>query len=163
MPEKPGARRRAREFALALLLAADVGELGPAKAFENADAILAAVSEEWNLTEAERLRILPEASDYGRRLAETYFQHAQQIDRIIEELSQDWALQRMAAIDRNLLRIALTELLYFPDVPVSAAINEAVELAKIYGTAESGRFVNGILGAFARRRGLVETAEGQQQ
>ena len=158
MPDRPGARRRARELALALLVSADVGELGPARVMETAEELLKALVEEWELTEAERLRLLPEATQYGLQLAETYFRHADEIDQIIEELSEDWALERMAAIDRNILRMAMTEMLYFPNVPVSAVINEAVELAKMYGTPDSGRFVNGMLGALARRRGLVQTA-----
>ena len=157
MSDRPGARRRAREFALALLLSADVGELGPAKVFESAEDSLVAMAEDWDLSDSEKMRLLPEASDYGRRLAEEYFRNAGDIDATIAELSEDWALDRMAAIDRNILRMAITELLYFTDVPVSAAINEAVELAKLYGTPDSGRFVNGMLGALARRRGLVET------
>jgi len=157
MTERPGARRRAREFSLAILVCADVGELGPTRAFEAADHILAALAEEWDLTEAEKLRLLPEVTDYARRLAHEYFRHAEEIDPLIEELSDDWALDRMASIDRNILRMAITEMLYFADVPVSAVINEAVELAKIYGTPESGRFVNGMLGALARKKGLVET------
>lgn len=156
MTERPGARRRARELCLALLMTADVGELSPAKVFETASDTLAALAEEWELTDVERLRILPEATDYGHRLAEEFFEHAAEVDAMIEELSEDWALERMAAIDRNILRMAITELLYFPDVPVSAVINEAVELAKTYGTPESGRFVNGMLGALARQRGLVQ-------
>ncbi|MCD6352325.1 MAG: transcription antitermination factor NusB [Armatimonadetes bacterium] len=161
MREKPGARRRARELALALLVSADVGELGPAKVFETSADTLAALAEEWELSEAERLRILPEAADYGNRLAEQYFRHAGEVDALIEELSEDWALDRMAALDRNLLRMAITELLYFTDVPVSAVINEAVELAKLYGTPDSGRFVNGMLGALARSRGLTTSATPQ--
>ncbi len=155
MRERPGGRRRARELALALLVSADVGEKGPAKVFEMAADALAALAEEWELGDGERLRILPEAAEYGHKLTEEYFRHAQEIDGMIEELSEDWVLDRMAAIDRNILRMAITELLHFPDVPVSAVINEAVELAKMYGTPESGRFVNGMLGALARSRGLA--------
>jgi N utilization substance protein B len=157
MRERPGSRRRARELALALLVAADVGELGAAKTFEMAGDVLAALAEEWDLTDSERMRILPEAAEYGHRLAEEYFRHAPEVDATIEGLSDDWAIDRMSAIDRNILRMAITELTYFLDVPVSAVINEAVELAKLYGTQDSGRFVNGMLGALARRRGLVET------
>lgn len=157
MPERPGARRRAREFSLAILVCADVGEVGPTRAFEAAEDILAALAEEWDLTDDEKLRLLPEVTEYAVKVAREYFSHAEEIDRTIEELSEDWALERMASIDRNILRMAITEMLYFPDVPVSAVINEAVELAKIYGTPESGRFVNGMLGALARKKGLVET------
>ena len=152
MSDRPGARRRAREFALALLLSADVGELGPAKVFESAEDSLVAMAEDWDLSDSVvccfpgRAWVRqPDCKCYG------------DIDATIADLSEDWALDRMAAIDRNILRMAITELLYFTDVPVSAAINEAVELAKLYGTPDSGRFVNGMLGALARRRGLVET------
>jgi N utilization substance protein B len=157
MADRPGARRRARELAVALLMSSDVGELPPARVLASLDDLLSALAEEWQLEQEEALRLLPEALDYGRRLAEEFFRHAAEIDASIAALSEDWALERMAAIDRNILRMATTELLYFPDVPVSAVINEAVELAKLYGTAESGRFVNGMLAALARRRGLAET------
>jgi N utilization substance protein B len=67
------------------------------------------------------------------------------LDTLIRQYSEHWRLERMAAVDRNLLRVALYELLYQPDIPTKVVINEAVELAKRYGTDESGAFVNGIL------------------
>lgn len=76
--------------------------------------------------------------------------HRDQIDRRVADLATEWALDRQAAVDRNILRLASYELLYRPDSPVAAVVNEAVELAKKYSTAESGRFVNGVLGALAR-------------
>ncbi len=106
--------------------------------------------ESWQIKDDERRKLGPEIEDFGRRLAEQYFEHAAEIDEAIEQLSYDWALDRMAAIDRNILRMAIAELLHFPEVPISAAINEAVDLAKEYGTPESGKFVNGILGSFVR-------------
>jgi N utilization substance protein B len=63
----------------------------------------------------------------------------------------------MAAVDRNLIRMALYEMLHVPDVPYRVAINEAVELAKEYGSTESRRFVNGVLGAFVRKLNLDKT------
>ena len=67
------------------------------------------------------------------------------IDALISEVAENWRLDRMAAIDRNILRLGAFEILYCPDVPTKVAINEALELAKRYSTAQSSRFVNGIL------------------
>ena len=71
--------------------------------------------------------------------------HKARIDTLISEVAENWRLDRMAAIDRNILRLGAFELLYCPDVPPKVAINEALELAKRYSTAQSSRFVNGIL------------------
>ena len=95
---------------------------------------------------------LPAAAlDYAEQLVRGVARHIGEIDKILENLAEDWSLERLASVDRNILRIATYELLHEPTVPVSAAINEAVELAKIYSTAESGRFVNGILGSVAKQ------------
>lgn len=150
-----GARRRGREFALGLLFQADVGGVGASGAFMHASETLKILFEQWKLDVSERSKIGAEIEDYGRRLCESYFLDSINIDNAIDDLSHEWALDRMPGIDRNILRMALAELRSFPDVPPSAAINEAVELAKVYGTPESGKFVNGILGAYARREGLV--------
>lgn len=71
--------------------------------------------------------------------------HKTRIDALISEVAENWRLDRMAAIDRNILRLGAFELLYCPEVPPKVAINEALELAKRYSTAQSSRFVNGIL------------------
>jgi transcription antitermination protein NusB len=75
------------------------------------------------------------------------------IDRTLTELASGWTLERQAVVDRNILRLAGYEMLFLPNIPAPASINEAVELAKKYSTAESGRFVNGVLGALALRTG----------
>ena len=72
-------------------------------------------------------------------------QHGAQIDALISEAAENWRLDRMAAIDRNILRLGAYEMLYCPEVPARVALNEALELAKRYSTAQSSRFVNGIL------------------
>lgn len=72
--------------------------------------------------------------------------HPQEIDRLIDEATRNWTVERLAMVDRNILRLALTELLYRLDIPTEVAIDEAVELAKKYGSEESPRFVNGVLG-----------------
>ncbi|MDB5084324.1 MAG: nusB [Bacilli bacterium] len=79
-------------------------------------------------------------------LLEGTITHRNWIDSVIAQYSQGWELSRMAAVDRNILRLALYELLYEMDTPVNVVVNEAVELAKEFSTEESGKFVNGILG-----------------
>ena len=150
-----GARRRGREYALTLLFQTDISGQGPSGAFISADEVLDILVEQWEMSREEEVRMRPEIESFGRKLCESFFREAEVIDRIIDELSHEWALERMPTIDRNILRMALAELRNSKDVPISAAINEAVELAKIYGTPDSGKFINGILGAFARRHGLV--------
>ena len=123
-------------------------------------AVLAALFQ-WDLVSQDLDRALAEcvagfglsqgAADFARRLADTVRQHREEIDRVVGELAVGWRLERMAVVDRNILRIGAAEILYSEDVPASVAINEAVELAKRYSTAEAARFVNGILGELARR------------
>ncbi len=75
--------------------------------------------------------------------------HREEIDREIERSSTNWRLEQMAGVERAVLRLALSELLYSPEVPVKAAINESIELAKTFGGDEAGSFVNGVLGRVA--------------
>lgn len=91
-----------------------------------------------------------DAVSYAALLVEGVEEHAAAIDERIASSSDRWALERMPVVDRNLLRLALFELLWVPDVPVAVVINEAVELAKSLSTEDSGRFVNGILGRLAQ-------------
>ena len=72
-------------------------------------------------------------------------EHQARIDAMIQEVAENWRLDRMAAIDRNILRLGAYEVLFCPEVPAKVAINEALELAKRYSTSQSSRFVNGIL------------------
>jgi N utilization substance protein B len=83
--------------------------------------------------------------DYLGDLVVGVGEHRQELDRLIIRYSEHWRLERMVAVDRNLLRLAVYELLYRPDIPAKVVINEAVELAKRYGTEASGAFVNGLL------------------
>jgi N utilization substance protein B len=101
----------------------------------------------------ENVRAFAEALIAGVR------EHQPQIDAMISEVAENWRLDRMAAIDRNILRLGAFEIVYQPDVPTKVAINEALELAKRYSTAQSSRFVNGILDrlwAASSRRGAAE-------
>jgi transcription antitermination protein NusB len=90
------------------------------------------------------------SNDFTRELVEGVEAHRGELDDLIRSYADRWALERMPIVDRNLLRIGIFELLHRPDVPVAAAINEAVELAKLLSTEDSGRFVNGLLGRVAR-------------
>ena len=77
----------------------------------------------------------------------------ERIDAEISALATDWPIDRLAAIDRGVLRLAIWELFDREDIPAAVTLNEAVELAKTYGTDDSGRFVNGVLASAARRAG----------
>ena len=92
----------------------------------------------------------PEATPFTRELAEGAARDRERLDELIERHSVGWALDRIAPLERNILRVALFELLHRPDVPTEVAIDEAVEAAKELCSAEAPAFVNGILGAIAR-------------
>jgi N utilization substance protein B len=98
-------------------------------------------------------RIRPESLEYMRRLIATLDASAAAIDTAVEGALDNWTLRRLAAIDRNVLRIGTAEILYHADVPRLAAIQEAIHLAEKYGTEESPRFVNGVLDAVMRADG----------
>jgi len=134
--ESRNTRREARELALRMLFQLDLGK-------QPADEVIVAALAQSRLEGANRL--------YSEELVRGALEHLAEIDGRITALTPDWTPDRQAAVDRNLLRLAAYELLYRPDAPVAAVVNEAVELAKKYSTAESGRFVNGVLGALARQ------------
>jgi len=86
-----------------------------------------------------------EVKKYSIKLVKTFIENKKHIDEQIKEHSKGWDVDRLLKIDRDVLRISITELLYFEDIPASVSIDEAVELAKKYGTDESSSFINGIL------------------
>ena len=135
---------------LALIFAVDVGGQTPDQVLAQSGYLLSTLIEQWELARREADKLRAEIADYGCRLAEDYFAHDARVDAVISKYSEGWALSRMPAVDRNILRVALAEMLYEPRVPVGVTIDEAVELAKEYGTDDSGKFINGILGAVAR-------------
>jgi N utilization substance protein B len=90
-----------------------------------------------------------EVREMAEALVRGVAQHRREIDDAIETVSTNWRLDRMAKVDRNVLRLAAHELLHRPDVPVKVAINEAIELGKKYGSESSGAFVNGVLDKMA--------------
>src|SRR4051812_27730444 len=92
-----------------------------------------------------RLRGDQKLIEFAGSLTEGVQANRPRIDALISEVAENWRLDRMAAIDRNILRLGAFEMLFCPDVPTKVAINESLELAKRYSTAQSSRFVNGIL------------------
>jgi N utilization substance protein B len=104
------------------------------------------------------LRHLPASlhtASFAQTLVRGVLEKRQEIDDRLSALSTGWALDRQATVDRNIMRLAAYEILYLPDIPAGATINEAVEIAKKYSTAESGRFVNGILGSLVMQTAQV--------
>ena len=85
------------------------------------------------------------AYDYGKSLVTGTLEHREEIDGLIREQAEHWRLERMPVVDRNILRLAVYEFLYESDVPKLVVLDEAIELAKRFGSEQSGRFVNGLL------------------
>jgi len=126
-----GKRRKARELALQFLYQLDLrGEADPTSSSE----------EFWS-----RHPVDPEARAFCEVLVRGTMLHRQKIDELITQYAEHWDLERMAVVDRNILRAGIFELLWTTDVPPKVAINEAIEVAKKFGTQESSRFINGIL------------------
>lgn len=123
-------RRRAREIALQVLYQLEISQGDPQEALD---------------VYFENFRPSAKARDFVQRLVEGVRQNQGEIDRLIEENAENWTLKRMTVVDRNILRVAAFELLHCPDIPFKASLNEAVELAKKFGSDESGAFINGIL------------------
>ena len=136
-----GSRRTGRAYALQLLYARD-GD-------PSTDVATAAV--QW-VSEFD-LDIDPAAQAFARELVAAAAARATEIDDLIVSASKNWRIERMSRVDRNILRLGACELLAFGDVPVKVVINEAVELAKRFGTAESSAFVNGVLDRIAGAAG----------
>lgn len=96
-----------------------------------------------------------EMETFAQGLLEGVLAHSQEIDQLITQAAPNWPLEQMSRVDVNILRIAIYEMLFALDghIPVKAAINEAVELAKQFGSGSSRRFVNGVLGTLAKEQG----------
>ena len=137
-----GARRTARERALQALYQLEMtpGSIGDA------------LDSAWAAAE-EGSRREPEAIKFARELVEGVIANQAEIDRLIEQHSHNWRLDRMSRIDRNVLRLGVFELKYRPDIPKKVSLNEAVELGKNFGTEESSAFVNGLLDRVAAALG----------
>ena len=133
-----GKRRKSRELAMQMLFQADVGRQTPDEVRKTF----------WQARE--------EVEDDARGFAEDLFRVATsrsaEIDAILEQYSKNWRINRMSAVDRNLLRMAVGELLGFPGTPAPIVIDEALEIARRYSAPESIDFLNGMLDTIARSR-----------
>ena len=127
----PGRRRKARELALQFLYQLEQNGATDPRPFE---------ADFW-----ARHPVDDEARAFADSLVQGAKRQQGEIDKRIAECAEHWDLDRMAVVDRNILRLAVYELLFEPGVPGKVTINEAIEIAKKFGTAESSRFINGVL------------------
>lgn len=127
-----GARRKARALALQVLY--EVDSVG-----HDVERALTHLLAEGRLSE--------ENSAFARELVSGVIQNKEEIDQHIKNFAPAWPVEQLPIVDRNILRVAIFEILLNNNVPVKVAINEAVELAKMYGSDNSSRFVNGVLGS----------------
>jgi transcription antitermination protein NusB len=139
---KSGTRRKSRELALQMLFQLDMGK-------QATDEVRATFwSERKDLDE----KVRGFADDLFRVAAE----REAEIDQLIEKNAEHWRMDRMAAVDRNVLRAGIAEFLGFPDTPRPVVINEALEIARRYSTPESVQFINGVLDSVARELGATK-------
>lgn len=130
-----GTRRLARESALKILYQLDLSGAG----------IPEATGLFWKDHPAS-----DEVRDFAQNLVEGVWQDKDRIDALLSRYSAHWKLSRMAAVDKNILRLAVYELERFPEIPLKVTLNEAIEIGKSYGSEESSAFINGILDKVAK-------------
>lgn len=133
-------RRKAREMALRVLFEVEVGKSDLEKVLQR----------------SVRSCNMPAVTDFAGELIHTVAKNKLEIDNIIQQYAIGWKLDRMGSVDRNILRLAIAEIAYLDDIPISASINEAIELGKLYGDEQSARFINGILGTVSKTFGKQE-------
>jgi len=133
---KASTRRKARELALQMLFQRDMGQQDGAHVRRTF----------WS----ERKDLDPDVRSFADELFDLACARAEEIDQIIERNAEHWRMERMAAVDRNLLRAGVAELLGFPKTPRPVIINEALEIARRFSTPESVTFINGVLDSAAR-------------
>ena len=132
-----GARRKARELALQMLYENDVAGTAPAEMFGR----------------SEELRKAPQGlREFTERLVSGTLENREKLDEIISRQADHWRLVRMPVVDRNILRLALFELLHEPTTPRPVIIDEALEIAKRFSTPRSSQFINGILDGVLKAR-----------
>lgn len=140
-----GKRRQARILALQAMYQHDAGHRPAGEVF----------SSFWD----SRGETSPEVRQFVEELVSGFLEHSERIDLLIKEYSRHWEPERMAVVDRNILRLAIFELLYREDIPPKVTINEFVDVAKKFSTEESGAFVNGILDRIFREQGKAAIRE----
>jgi N utilization substance protein B len=129
-----GSRHQAREAALQILYQSEVGGTGADEAIQR----------HWSI-EQEAPELPRQARAFAEQLVHGTLAHAADIDPVISRSAQHWRLERMAIIDRLILRLAVFEFLHCPETPHSVVIDEAIELARTFGEHDAVRFVNGVL------------------
>ena len=127
-----GARRKARSIALQVLY--EVDSVG-----HDAEVALAHLVDKGKLSE--------ENTAFAQKLVSSVIQNKEEIDQHIRKFAPAWPIEQLSVVDRNILRLAIFEVLLDNDMPVKVAINEAVELAKTFGSDNSSKFINGVLGS----------------
>ncbi len=145
-------RRLAREIALQCLYHLEINEISQ-------DQVIQTVLEEARKDNETNLE-MPEEPwqiEYIQSLMQGVIMHQDELDQSLEPLMDEWSMDRLSRVDKHILRIAGYELKYEQEtVPPKVAMNEAIELAKRYGSDNSGKFVNGILGRLFRESGVIE-------
>jgi transcription antitermination protein NusB len=139
MTQATGKRRKSRELAMQMLFQRDVGKQTPDQVRQN-------------FWKAREETIDADTRGFAEDLFRVAIAREEEIDALIEQHSAHWRIPRMPAVDRNLLRLAVAELLGFPGTPVPIVINESLEIAKRYSAPESLSFLNGILDAISKSR-----------
>ena len=136
-------RTRARSLALQVLYEVDIANHPPADVFKS---------------RLEEAPLTDDLSEFARQIIFGVLPLTTNLDLLIARYAPEWPLDQIAAIDRNILRIALWEFAVLRETPIKVAINEAVELAKLYGSDSAPRFVNGVLGALADHQHEIQQA-----
>ena len=139
-----GTRRKSRELALQALFQGELAEQKGLLDFEEF---------------CVHFQVNKKAIPYAKKLLDGVLEKGDVLNQLISKYAENWRLERMSVIDRNILRLAVYEVHYQDDVPTTVAINEAVEIAKRFSTDDSGPFINGILDAMAREEtsGMKDT------
>lgn len=134
-------RRIAREIAVQCLYQMEMNEVSIQ------DAIASLIEEAQQDNEANtEIKDVAQLTAYVQKLVESTQSAKQQIDDLLTEYLKGWAMDRLSRVDREILRLATFEMVFSDDVPPKAVVNEAIDLSKHFGTEESGKFVNGVLG-----------------
>jgi N utilization substance protein B len=141
-------RRKAREYALQILFQLDIRKEKPSPVV---------LRHFWTEFQPD-----DEIKAFAEEIIKGTFKHFAEINKLIHACAKNWSLDRMSVVDRNVLRMAVYEILHRMDIPTSVTINEAIEIAKKYGTEESGSFVNGILDSVARTIGKLEEGKTEK-
>jgi len=136
-------RTRARSLALQVLYEVDIANHPPGEIFK---------------LRLEETPLPDELAEFSRQIIFGVLPITSTLDLLIAKYAPEWPLDQIAAIDRNILRMALWEFAVYGETPLKVAINEAVELAKLYGSDSASRFVNGVLGSLAERQSEIQQA-----